>query len=383
MSPSDWVDKDFYQVLGVKKDATADEIKKAYRKLARANHPDSNPGNAAAEERFKSVSEAYSVLSNAEHRKEYDEQRALFSSGGGFRRPGETAGSYDFHDVFGGGAKTGAGGLNDLFGGIFGGGRTRSAPRRGQDVETEASLTFEQAIEGQTISLRLSSDEACPVCAGTGARAGTVPRVCPTCEGSGMQTSSDGGVFSMTEPCRQCLGRGLVVDDPCPTCHGSGRGVSNRTISARIPAGVKDAQRIRLRGKGGPGEHGGPDGDLYVVVHVSPHRLFGRKGDNLTLTVPVRFDEAALGASISVPTIDGRPVTLKIPPGTPNGRTFRVKGRGAPGRAGIKGDLLVTVEVETPLSLDEASRAAIEALRDAAGSYNPRESLMTRSAPNA
>jgi molecular chaperone DnaJ len=382
MSPSDWVDKDFYEVLGVKKDASADEIKKAYRKLARANHPDSNPGNTAAEERFKSVSEAYSVLSNAEHRKEYDEQRALFS-GGGFRRPGQAGGGYDFRDVFGGGARTGGGGLNDLFGGIFGGGRTRSAPRRGQDVETEAALTFGQAIEGQTISLRLSSDEACTACAGTGARAGTVPRVCPTCEGSGMQTTSDGGVFSMTEPCRQCLGRGLVVDDPCPVCHGSGRGVSNRTISARIPAGVKDGQRIRLPGKGGPGEFGGPNGDLYVLVHVSPHPLFGRKGDNLTLTVPVRFDEAALGASISVPTIEGRPVTLKIPPGTPNGRTFRVKGRGASGRGGIKGDLMVTVEVETPPSLDEASRAAVEALRDAAGSYNPREKLMTQAVPHA
>jgi molecular chaperone DnaJ len=383
MSPSDWVEKDFYQVLGVKHDATADEVKKAYRKLARANHPDSNPGDAAAEERFKAVSEAYSVLSNADQRKEYDEQRALFSQGG-FRRQGAGSAPYDFHDVFGGGGgRTGAGGLNDLFGGIFGGGRTRSAPRRGQDVETESSLTFEQAIEGQTVSLRLSSDEACPACAGTGARAGTVPRVCPTCEGSGMQTSNDGGLFAMTEPCRQCLGRGLVVDDPCPVCHGSGRGVSNRTISARIPAGVKDGQRIRLRGKGGPGEHGGPNGDLYILVHVSPHRLFGRKGDNLTLTVPVRFDEAALGASISVPTIDGRPVTLKIPAGTPNGRTFRVKGRGAPGRAGIRGDLLVTVEVETPASLDEASRAAVEALRDAAGSYNPRERLMPRAAPHA
>lgn len=165
-----------------------------------------------------------------------------------------------------------------------------------------------------------------------------------------MQTSNDGGVFSMTEPCRECLGRGLVVDNPCPVCHGSGRGVSNRVISARIPAGVKDGQRIRLRGKGGPGEHGGPDGDLYIGVHVSPHRLFGRKGDNLTLSVPVRVDEAALGASIAVPTLDDKAVTLKIPANTPSGRTFRVKGRGAPGRAGSRGDLLVTVEVETPPS---------------------------------
>lgn len=378
MSPSDWVEKDFYQVLGVSKEATADEVKKAYRKLARANHPDSNPGDAAAEERFKEISEAYSVLSDPTHRKEYDEQRALFGAGG-FRRSRGAGGGYDFGDVFTG--SRGSGGLNDLFGGIFGGGRSRSAPRRGQDVETESSLTFEQAIDGLTVSLRLSSDEACSSCAGTGARAGTVPRVCPNCEGSGMQTSNDGGVFSMTEPCRECLGRGLVVDNPCPVCHGSGRGVSNRVISARIPAGVKDGQRIRLRGKGGPGEHGGPDGDLYIGVHVSPHRLFGRKGDNLTLSVPVRVDEAALGASIAVPTLDDKAVTLKIPANTPSGRTFRVKGRGAPGRGGSKGDLLVTVEVETPPSLDDASRAAMEALREAAGSYNPRDRLMAHPAP--
>ena len=372
MSPSDWVEKDFYKTLGVSKDSSADEIKKAYRKLARANHPDSHPGDAKAEERFKEISEAYSVLSDEQRRKEYDEQRSLFASGR-FRRQGDGSGRGDFGDVFG---NRGSGGLNDLFGGIFGGGRTRTAPRRGQDVETESTLTFEQAIEGLTVSMRLSSDTACPVCSGTGARAGTVPRVCPTCEGSGMQTSTRGGVFSMTEPCRECLGRGLVVDDPCPVCHGSGRGVSDRTISARIPAGVKDGQRIRVRGKGGPGEHGGPDGDLYIVVHVTPHRLFGRKGDNLTLNVPVRVDEAALGAAIDVPTLGGRPVTLKIPSGTPNGRTFRVQGRGAPGRGGVRGDLLVTVEVETPLAVDEASRTALEALRQASEGHNPRATML-------
>ena len=379
MSSSDWVEKDFYKVLGVPKDASADEIKKSYRKLARANHPDSNPGNTAAEDRFKGISEAYSVLSDSKQRKEYDDQRTLFGSGG-FRGPRSTGRSYDFGDVFGSRGGTGAGGLNDLFGGIFGGGRMRSAPRRGQDVEAEHSLTFDEALTGMTVSLRMASDEACAACAGTGARAGTVPRVCPNCEGSGMQTSSDGGVFAMTEPCRECLGRGLVVDDPCPVCHGSGRGVSNRVISARLPAGVKDGQKIRLRGKGGPGEHGGPDGDLYIVVHVSPHRLFGRKGDNLTLTVPVRVDEAALGSSIAVPTLDGRPVTLKIPASTPNGRTFRIKGRGAPGRGGVKGDLLVTVEVQTPPALDDAERAAMEAFREAAGSYNPREHLLSEEA---
>ena len=379
MSPADWATRDFYSVLGVSKDASADDIKKAYRKLARDNHPDSRPGDSDAEERFKAISEAYSVLSDPQKRKEYDEQRSLFSAGG-FRgtRPGGGA-TYDFGDLFGGGGAGVPGNLGDLFGGLFGGGgrtRTTGSPRRGQDVETETTLSFEQALEGITVPLRLSSESACQACAGTGARAGTMPHVCPTCEGSGMQTTSQSGGFAMTEPCRQCLGRGLVVDDPCPVCSGSGRGLSTRTIQARIPAGVRDGQRIRLRGKGAPGERGGPSGDLYVTVHVSPHPLFGRKGDNLTLTVPVRFDELVLGADIAVPTLGGSPVTLKVPPGTPNGRAFRVKGRGAPRRDGTRGDLLVTVEVETPRKLDDASRAAVEALRAASDGHDPRGDLL-------
>ncbi len=378
MSPADWATKDFYQVLGVSKDASADEIKKAYRKLARANHPDSSPGDSSAEERFKSISEAYSVLSDPAKRKDYDEQRDLFGSGG-FRPRAGQGGSYDFSDIFGAGAE-GGGGLNDLFGGMFGGGRQRSAPRRGQDVESDTNLTFEQAIEGLTMSLRLSSEEACPACSGTGARAGTLPRVCPNCEGSGMETTSRSGGFAMTEPCRQCRGRGLLVDDPCPVCHGSGRGTSTRTIQARIPAGVRDGQKIRIRGKGAPGERGGPSGDLYLTVHVAPHPLFGRKGDNLTLTVPVRYDEAALGADIAVPTLGGHTVTLKIPAATPNGRTFRVKGKGATKRDGTKGDQLVSVEIETPQTLDDASRTAIEALRKAMGDHDPRAALLERGA---
>jgi len=376
MSPADWTSRDFYDVLGVSKDASTDEIKKAYRKLARDNHPDAKPGDPAAEERFKTISEANSVLSDPAKRKEYDEQRALFA--GGFRTGGRQEGP-DFTDLFGGGRSgTSDPNLSDLFGGIFGGGSPRPRgrqPRRGQDVETEATLTFEQALNGRTVSLALSSDAACPACAGTGARAGTVPRVCPTCDGSGMETARQAGGFAMTQPCRECLGRGLVVDDPCPQCHGSGRGRSTRTVSARIPAGVKNGQRIRLRGKGGPGEHGGPAGDLYVVVHVTPHRLFGRKDDNLTLTVPVRFDELALGAEIAVPTLGTGPVTLKVPAGTPNGRTFRVKGRGAPRRDGAKGDLLVTVEVETPTALEGDARAAVESLRAAQQHHDPRAAL--------
>jgi len=377
MSSSDWLQKDFYKILGVSKDAGTEDIKKAYRKLARANHPDANPGDAAAEDRFKAVSEANSVLSDPEKRKEYDQARAMFGAGG-FRPPhgGGRAGragttTYDLGDLFGSERHgQGTGGLGDLLGDIFGGGgggrRTASA-RRGADIETEATISFDQAIEGVTVPLQMTSETACSACSGTGARSGTVPKVCPNCSGTGMQTTSDGGVFAMTEPCQQCRGRGLVVEDPCPVCHGSGRGTSSRTMQVRIPAGVRDNQRIRLRGKGAPGERGGPAGDLYVVVHVSAHPLFGRSGDNLTLTVPVSFDEAALGAQIKVPTLGGNGVTLKVPPGTPNGRTFRVRGKGSSRKDGTPGDLLVTVEVAVPTSLSDEARAALEALREASG----------------
>ena len=242
-------------------------------------------------------------------------------------------------------------------------------------METEASIGFEQAVEGVTVTLRTTSDAACRDCRGTGARAGTVPRVCPDCEGTGMQASATGGLFAMTEPCAACRGRGMVVDDPCPTCHGSGRGQSSNTMQARIPAGVKDGQRIRLRGKGASGEHGGPPGDLYVSVHVAPHRLFGRSGDNLTVTVPITLDEAALGATIAVPTLDGRPVSLKIPAGTPSGRTFRARGKGARRRDGTPADLLVTVEVQVPGTLSDQARQALEAYRVARGGTDPRAAL--------
>lgn len=375
MSSNDWMTKDFYKVLGVDKEASAGDIKKAYRKLARENHPDSNQDNKKAENRFKEVSEAYSVLGSPEKRKEYDEQRALFASGGGqggFGFPGGGAP--------GGGAPGGAGGfdISDLLGGVFGGGgtRTRTArPRRGADIETEASISFEQAVDGVTVPLRMTSDEACPKCHGTGARAGTVPKVCPKCEGSGMQTSASGGVFAMTEPCNSCRGRGLVVEDPCPNCFGSGRASSSHTMQVRIPAGVKDAQRIRLKGKGAKGENGGPAGDLFVVVHVAGHALFGRRGDHLTVTVPVSFDEAALGAEISVPTLHGTPVRLKVPAGTPNGRTFRARGKGAPRKDGSRADLLVTVEVAVPTDLSDEARQAVEAFRSARDGTDPRAAM--------
>jgi molecular chaperone DnaJ len=385
MSSRDFLEKDFYKVLGVPKGAKPDEIKKAYRKLARQYHPDANKGDAAAEERFKEISEAYDVLSDEKRRKEYDEGRALFGNGG-FRVPGGAGGGaggvpFDLGDLFGGAGgpgAAGAGGIGDLFGGIFGrgrGGPTTAQPRRGADIESEVTLGFTEATDGVTVPLRLTSDAPCPVCHGTGAKAGTTPRVCPTCEGTG-QTSRNAGGFAFAEPCRTCRGRGLVVDDPCPTCQGSGRGRSTRTIQARIPAGVRDGQRIRLKGKGAPGERGGPNGDLYVVVKVTPHPLFGRSEDNLTITVPVTFPEAALGAEVKVPTLGGPPVTLKIPAGTSNGRTFRVRGKGVGRRDGTRGDLLVTVEVTVPQRLDADATAALEAFRTATAGENPRAGLL-------
>ncbi|GAA0968517.1 molecular chaperone DnaJ [Acrocarpospora macrocephala] len=383
MSTKDYLEKDYYAVLGVPKTATPDDIKKAYRKLARQYHPDANKGNTETEEKFKEVSEAYDVLSDTKRRKEYDEARTLFGSGlGGFaRNQGGGRGGFDFGDLFGGSGQQGAGDrIGDLFGGIFnrGGSQRPSSAgraRRGQDIESEVTLSFAEAVDGATVSLRLTSSSACAACAGTGAKAGTTPRVCPTCEGTGA-ASRNLGNFAFSEPCRDCRGRGLLVDDPCPVCDGSGRGKSTRNIQARVPAGVSDGQRIKLKAKGAPGENGGPAGDLYVVVHVQPHPVFGRSGENLTVSVPVTFPEAALGAEIKVPTLRGMPVTLRIPESTPNGRTFRVRGRGAARKDGTKGDLLVSVQVTVPEHLNDKARAALEEFRDATEGADLREELI-------
>ena len=237
------------------------------------------------------------------------------------------------------------------------------------------TLPFDEAVQGVTVPLRLTSEQPCPACHGTGGRGGTMPHTCPTCHGSG-QTSRNAGGFAFAEPCPDCHGRGLVVDDPCPDCRGSGRAMGSRSITVRIPAGVKDGQRIRLKGKGGPGERGGPPGDLFVTVTVTPHRLFGRTGDNLTLTVPVTFAEAALGGEVKVPTLGGPPVTLRLPAGTSNGRTFRVKGKGVRRKDGSHGDLLVTVEVAVPSKLSAKAREAVEAFRAATADEDPRAGLL-------
>jgi molecular chaperone DnaJ len=379
LSTKDFLEKDYYKVLGVSKDASADEIKKAYRKLARKYHPDANEGDSKSEARFKEISEAHSVLADEKRRKEYDEARSLFGSGA--RMPGSGGGGYTFDlgDIFGGsGGGTGGGRLGDLFGSVFGGRTTtQQRPRRGADVETETELSFSDAIDGTTVSLRLAGEGPCQACMGTGAKAGTVPRVCPTCEGSGQQSRNLGN-FAFSEPCRTCRGRGMVVDDPCPVCSGSGRAMSTRSIQARIPAGVADGQRIKLKGKGAPGERGGPPGDLYVRVHVSSHPVFGRSGHNLTITVPVTFPEAALGAEIKVPSHRGMPVSLRIPAGTPNGRTFRVRGKGVRRQDSTYGDLLVTVQVEVPKETSGQAKEALEAFRTATAGPDPRDELLRK-----
>ncbi len=376
MSTKDFLEKDYYAALGVAKNAGQPEIKKAYRKLARELHPDKNPGDAAAEARFKEVSEAYDVLSDESRRREYDEARSLFGAGGfrpgpggGFPSggfPGGGAGGFDLGDLLGqaGTRSGGAGGLGDLFGGLFGGrgGTTRgggaTVPARGADIETEVTLDFPEAVRGVTVPLQLASPGTCRTCGGNGARPGTLPRQCPTCLGTGLTTRNQ-GAFAFSEPCRECRGTGSVIDDPCPDCRGTGVTTQTRTITVKIPSGVADGQRIKLVGKGAPGARGGPAGDLYVRVHVRSHELFGRKGDDLTLTLPVTFPEATLGTSVRVPTLDGA-VTLKIPAGTAAGRTFRVRGRGVPKRTGGAGDLLVTVEVAVPRNLSADARSALE-----------------------
>jgi molecular chaperone DnaJ len=377
MAPQrEWFEKDYYRVLGVSDTASQKDIRNAFRKLSRQYHPDANPDDTAAEERFKEVSAAYDVVGDPEKRKEYDEVRKLGPMGGMFGGPGAGgpgAGGFRVEDI---------GDLGDVLGGLFGRGRRRggsgaggargTGPHRGQDLESELHLAFEDAVHGLTTTVHLTSEAACSTCHGTGARPGTTPRTCPMCEGRGVIDDNQ-GFFSFSSPCPECAGRGYLIDEPCPTCRGTGIEHRPREVKVRIPAGVGDGQRIRLRGRGGPGRNGGPAGDLYVTVRVKPHPLFGRRGNDLTITVPITFPEAALGADVAVPTLDGGSVKVRIPAGTRSGRTFRVRGKGVAVRRKT-GDMLVTVEVAVPQKLSAEERRAVDALAAANGA-SPRAHL--------
>jgi molecular chaperone DnaJ len=369
MAPQrEWLEKDYYAVLGVAKDASTDEIKKAYRRLARQYHPDSSPDDPNAEKKFKEVGEAYAVLGDEATRKEYDEIRRLGAAGfggggfpGGFTTGG---GGADFGDllrtIF---EQTGAGAGGPFGGGGFGAPRRTTRPQRGRDLNAEVHLSFADALKGVRTKLRIRGDGPCDTCHGSGAAPGTTPHACSTCGGAGQVTINQ-GPFSIAQPCPQCGGSGVQIDTPCPTCGGTGRTVKPREVTVRIPGGVKDGAVIRVPGRGGPGTNGGPAGDVIVKVLVEPDPLFGRKGDDITLELPMTFAEAVLGTKLSVPTPSGGTRTIKVPPGTGTGRTFRIRGEGAPGRNGRNGDLLVTLRVQVPAKLSRAQKALVEQLRE-------------------
>jgi molecular chaperone DnaJ len=345
--------KSLYEVLGVKKGASQEEIKKAYRALARQHHPDKNPGDKDAEERFKEVQAAYDVLSDPEKRKQYDawgspDGQPRFQPGGGF--------TFDFGDL---------GDLGDLFGGLFGrqGGRTQRG-QRGSDVEVEVSLSFEDSLKGAKTTIPVSLETVCTVCGGSGAKPGTAPTICPQCGGRGVVAEAQ-GLFALSHPCPRCRGNGTVIDDPCTRCRGTGREQRTKRYSVKIPAGVKDGTRIRLAGKGEAGYGGGPSGDLYVVTRVAPSKLFRRRGAaDLEIDVPITYAEAALGATVEVPTPDGR-VSLTVPAGSQNGKLLKIKGRGAPKLKGSgRGDLIARVKVSVPTKLSKAEKEALEKLKD-------------------
>jgi molecular chaperone DnaJ len=374
----EWFEKDYYKVLGVPESATQKEITRAYRQMARELHPDANPDDPRAEERFKEVSAAYDVVGDDAKRKEYDEVRKLgpMAGGFGFGGPGGPGGgsagqTFNFD----------GGDIGDLLGNLFG--RRRggagagpgfrgTGPQRGTDLEAEVHLPFREAVRGFTTTLHLTSDAPCSTCHGSGARPGSTPEGCPQCGGRGVLDDNQ-GLFSFSTPCPNCAGRGSIITDPCPTCRGSGVERRPREVKVRIPSGVDDGQRIRLKGRGGPGRNGGPAGDLFVTVHVERDPVFGREGRNLTVTVPLTFSEAALGTKVKVPTLDGGTVTLKVPEGTPSGKVFRVRNRGVDTGKGT-GDLLVTVQVAVPRTLTPDQREAIEAFA-AATTESPREFL--------
>ncbi|HZB34961.1 MAG TPA: molecular chaperone DnaJ [Gaiellaceae bacterium] len=350
--------KDLYGALGVSKGASADEIKKAYRKLAREYHPDKNPGDAAAEERFKEVQHAYDVLSDAEKRKQYDAfgsadgRRGFDPRGGGFNY----AGDFNIGDL---------GDLGDIFGGIFGrgrGARQQTRAQSGADLEVEVSLSFEDSLKGIETRIPVEVETACSECGGSGAKPGTSPKVCPECRGRGVISESQ-GLFALSQPCPRCRGNGTVIEDPCPRCRGTGRERRTRRYSVKIPPGVKDGTRIKLKGKGESGVAGGPPGDLHVVTRVAESPIYERRGADLVVDVPVSLADAALGTEVDVPTPDGA-VSMKVPAGSEHGKLLRIKGRGAPKLKGGKGDVLARLRLEVPKKLNKKQRELYEQLRN-------------------
>jgi molecular chaperone DnaJ len=371
---------DLYKVLGVSKKASDEEIKKAHRKLVRKYHPDRNPDDAAAEEKFKEIQGAYDTLSDPEKRKEYD-QGGMFA-GGGFGGPGGPAGG-----PFGSGFPGGGGGgpdFGDILSGIFGrgggGGGARPEQQRGRDLETEISLSFDQAVNGAQVSVSVPKAERCTTCHGSGAKPGTAPVTCPRCEGRGVDAESQ-GFFSISQPCPQCGGAGQIIEDPCPTCGGSGLTKQTKRYKVNIPAGVKDGARIRLAGKGEAGPRGGPPGDLYVITRVSASPVFKRlDGGNLEVTVPITVAEALRGATIEVPTLDGTK-KIKVPTGTKHGTIQRLRGEGPPKPTGNgRGDIRYRLEIELPQELTEEQEKAVEELAEALNGADPRADLLRRAA---
>jgi molecular chaperone DnaJ len=347
-----------YQVLGVDKKASPEEIKKAYRKLARQYHPDRNPGDAKAEERFKEVQSAYDIVGDPDKRKQYD-RGGMFGMGGARGPAGEGTGFGfdvgDFGDI-----------LNNLFnrGGGAGGAR-RPRQERGRDLEAEVSISFAQAMDGAQIPLSVPTSATCPTCHGTGAKPGTSPQVCPKCQGRGIESRGE-GLFSISQPCSRCNGAGTVIDDPCPTCHGNGAQRTIKKYRVNIPAGVKEGSRVRLAGKGEVGRNGGPPGDLYVITHVSPSPIFQRRGDHLEVEVPLTIPEAIRGADVEVPTLNGRK-KLRVPPGTKSGTVQRLRNEGPPklaGGRGARGDIHYRFVIDVPASLSKEQSEAVDKLSE-------------------
>jgi molecular chaperone DnaJ len=368
---------DYYKTLGVSNKATADEIKKAYRKLARQYHPDRNPGDKQAEARFKEISQAHDVLGDPEKRKQYDSGTGPFATGAGPGGGFGGFGNFDFDSSSMGDI------LSNLFGGSASGRRVRTKPRaeKGADLEAQVSITFDQAISGAQVPLQVPMHATCATCRGTGAKPGTTPSVCPRCEGRGIETQGQ-GMFSISQPCSRCGGSGTVIEDPCPTCHGAGAVRTVKRLRVNIPAGVRDGSRIRLAGKGEPGRNGGPPGDLYLLTHVAPSPVFTRKGDNFEVEVPLTIPEALRGAEVRVPTLNGSK-TLRVGPGTTHGTVQRLRGEGPPklGASKERGDIHYRFVIDVPEHLSKEQEQAIDELSKSM-SANPRDRLFAAEGAN-